>query len=101
MSPDRVRAADVSTIRGRWQIPALRALSFGLIGLAVVALVLPGGAGRAVQWVVVGLVTAGPLVRVLWLVHRWRQERDWRFVGAGVALLAVIAVGALLATFAR
>jgi hypothetical protein len=34
---------------------------------------------------------------VLWLVIRWWQERDYRFVLIGLALLGVIATGSLIA----
>jgi hypothetical protein len=34
---------------------------------------------------------------VLGLVAGFVRERDWRFAGAAVALLAVVAAGALLA----
>ena len=47
--------------------------------------------------VVVVAVVSVPLLRVGWLVHRWRQERDGRFVAIGLALLAVVAAGAALA----
>lgn len=87
----------VSTIRGRWQAPALTWTTWVVLALGVLSAVLPGDAAVVVATVVVGVIVATPLLRVLWLVHRWRQERDRRFVGVGLALLGVIALGAGLA----
>lgn len=87
----------VSSIRGRWQAPALTWVTWAVIVLGVVSVVLPDDAGIAVATAVVAAVIAVPLLRVLWLVNRWRQEHDGRFVGVGLALLAVIGLGAALA----
>ena len=87
----------VSAIRGRMQAPALAWVTRVVIALGVLSAVLPDEAGVAVATAVVAAVVAVPLLRVLWLVHRWRQERDPRFVGMGLALLGVVAVGAVLA----
>ncbi|HEU5083444.1 MAG TPA: hypothetical protein VFU14_08900 [Acidimicrobiales bacterium] len=92
-----IPGGQVSTIRGRWQSPALRWTTRTVIALGLASLVLPGRAATAVATAVVAAVVATPLLRVLWLVHRWRQEHDRRFVVAGLALLGVIALGALLA----
>lgn len=62
--------------------------------LAFVAVVGSGDVARVAGIAAVGLVTAAPLLRVAWLIVRWVQERDWRFVGIAGALLAVIAIGA-------
>ena len=87
----------VSTIRGRWQAPALAWITRAVMALGLVSVVLPDAARTAVSTAVVGAVMAVPLGRVLWLVLRWHQEHDRRFVGMGRALLGVIAVGAALA----
>ncbi|HAS13326.1 MAG TPA: hypothetical protein DCS55_22870 [Acidimicrobiaceae bacterium] len=87
----------VSTIRGRWQAPALTWVTRGVLALGLLTVVLPEDAAIAVATAAVAVVIAVPLVRVLWLVHRWRQEHDRRFVGVGLALLGVIAAGAALA----
>lgn len=87
----------VSTIRGRWQRPALAWTTRVVIALGLLSAVLPHRASTAVATVVVASVVATPLLRVAWLVHRWRQERDGRFVAAGVLLLAVVGLGAVLA----
>ena len=92
-----IPAGTVSTIRGRWQAPALTWTTRVVLALGVLAAVLPDDAGTVVGTVVVVAVIATPLLRVAWLVHRWRQESDPRFARTGVALLAVVAVGALLA----
>lgn len=44
----------------------------------------PEDVGDAFAIATVVAVTATPLLRVGWLVFRWSQERDWRFVGTGV-----------------
>jgi hypothetical protein len=86
----------VSSIRGRWQRPALTLLTTSVLVLSTVATLLPGPAGDGLGVVVVGAIVAAPLARVAWLVFRWRQERDRRFVFTGAALLAIVATGALL-----
>ncbi len=86
----------VSTIRGRIQAPVLIWLTRVVMVIGVVGAVLPGEAGIAVATAAVGAVTAAPLVRVAWLVFRWWQERDRRFIAVGLALLTVVLVGAVL-----
>ena len=66
-------------------------------GLAVLGLALPGEAGVAVAAAAVVVVIASPLLRVLWLIAAWWRSRDWRFLGIGCALLAVVAGGFALA----
>lgn len=66
-------------------------------GLAVLGLALPGGVGVAVAAAAVVVVIAAPLLRVLWLVAAWWRAGDWRFVGVGCALLAVVAIGTSVA----
>ena len=86
----------VSTIRGHYQGPALTWLTRIVMVAGVLGAVLPGTAGIAVATAAVAAVTAAPLLRVAWLVFRWTQERDRRFVALGSALLAVVALGAAL-----
>jgi hypothetical protein len=87
----------VSSIRGRRQVPALRcATGIGLVSAAG-ALAFGGDVGHALGVAAVIVVSATPLLRVAWLIFRWTEERDWRFVTLGVALLGVVALGALLA----
>lgn len=87
----------VSTIRGRFQRPALTWITRIVIVLGLLSAVLPDEAGTATATGVVAAVVAVPLLRVGWLVYRWRQEHDRRFVGIGLSLLGVIASGAALA----
>ena len=87
----------VSTIRGRLQGPALTWVSRVVIVLGVASALLPDPAGRAVATAVVVTVVAVPLLRVAWLVFRWGQERDRRFVGLGLARLGVVGRGGRLA----
>ena len=97
--PDRppIPGGQVSAIRGRWQAPALTWTTRAVIVAGLASAVLPGDTGTAVATAVVAVVVATPLLRVAWLVHRWRQEHDRRFVTLGGTVLAVVAVGAALA----
>ncbi len=85
----------VSRVRGRYQAPALRAVVVVAWVLALASVVVDGWA--SVGRLAVGLVIATPLLRVAWLMFRWLQEGDRRLVMAGLALLTVVGVGALLA----
>jgi 4-hydroxybenzoate polyprenyltransferase len=87
----------VSTIRGRWQIPALTWVTRVLLVVATIGAFVPSVVGSAIQTAVVATAVAVPLLRVAWLIHRWRQERDWVFFRLGLALLCVIGAGALIA----
>lgn len=71
-----------------------------LIGSAVLALVgviLPSRIGRPLEVVAIAIVTAIPLVRVGWLIKRWWGLRDTKYVWWAVVLLALVAVGPVLA----
>lgn len=91
-----IPSGTVSTIRGRFQAPALTWLTRLVVVVGILGAVLPGDAGIAVATVAVSAVVAAPLLRVAWLVFRWTQEDDRRFIAIGVGLLAVVATGALL-----
>ena len=65
--------------------------------LALAGVVLPGAAGRVAAWAMVTTLIAVPFLRVVWLAVRWAHPPDWRFFGAAVGLLALPAVGALVA----
>lgn len=99
MSQERIPIPDgtVSSIRGRWQGPALTWLTRLVLLGALLGALVPGGVGIGLATAAVAAVVAVPLVRVAWLVFRWVQEGDHRFVAAGLGLLLVIAVGAVLA----
>ncbi len=99
MSTEFDHTLPVSTIRGRWQVPYLTWITRILIVVALVGTFAPDGVGNAIQVAAVAVAVAVPLLRVLWLIHRWRQERDWTFVATGTALLLVVATGALVALF--
>lgn len=81
----------VSTVRGRWQIPALRSVTAVALGTALAGLAVP-----ALAVVAVGLVSAVPLVRVVWLAIRFAQERDWRFVAVALGVVSVVLTGVVL-----
>lgn len=91
-----IPAGTVSTIRGRYQAPGLTWVTRVVMIAGVLGAVLPGGAGIAVATAAVGAVVATPLLRVAWLIFRWTQEDDRRFVLTGIALLAVVGAGAVL-----
>ena len=88
---------EVSSIRGHWQRPVLTWTTRLVLVVALVSVVLPGDVRRAVAVAACAAVVAGPLLRVAWLVFRWHQEHDRRFVAAGAGLLVVVGTGATLA----
>ena len=63
--------------------------------LAAVSLVMPNG--DVVGWISVSIAMAIPVTRVGWLAIRWARIRDTRYVIAAVILLALIAVGPVVA----
>lgn len=78
-------------------VTALR-VTTGLVAVAaIVALLLGGGPGDRVARVAIGLLVAAPLVRVGWLAARWFRRGDLRFGLAACGVLAIVAVGVLLA----
>ena len=93
---DPIPSGSVSSIRGRVQAPALTWLTRAVVVVGVLGAVLPGDAGIGVATAAVGAVVAAPLLRVLWLVFRWSQEDDRRFIAVGLGLLGVIGLGARL-----
>lgn len=91
----------ISRITGRRQGPTLRGITvtaWALAGLGALSGSQPFVAAGVVALV---MVTATPLLRVAWLIFRWLQERDWRFVWTAVALLGVIAVAGMIALAGR
>jgi hypothetical protein len=87
----------VSTIRGIIQIPVLKIAIQLVLLLALASLLLPGTAGAWCADAAIGLLIAVPLVRVAWLIYRWRMEADRRFITIGTGLILVISCGALIA----
>lgn len=87
----------VSQISGRFQAPALSWLTRVVLVLSLVGGLLGGSVGRLVATAAVAAIVATPLLRLAWLILRWTQERDRRFVVTGSALLAVVALGGALA----
>lgn len=87
----------VSAIRGRYQAPGLSWVTRVLVALGLVTLVVPDDVRIAIATTAVGGVIATPLLRIAWLVFRWGQERDRRFVVTGLVLLGVVVAGVVLA----
>lgn len=92
MSP---KDAPISIVTGRRQARALRTITVLALVTAGTSLVAPPPLDRGLAVAALGVVMATPVLRVVWLIFRWAQERDTRFVALGTALIAVIAMGAL------
>jgi len=60
-----------------------------------------GERGHLLEWGAVAVITAVPLVRVGWLSVRWSRQRDWRFVALALVLLALVAIGPVVALLQR
>lgn len=65
--------------------------------LALVGVMVPGDRGTGLAAAAIIIVTAIPIVRVGWLVKRWVGQRDMKFAWAAVVLLALVAVGPIIA----
>lgn len=87
----------VSSVRGRWQRPALRAAALTAGMLATLSLLAPEALARPLAISSIVVVSVTPILRVLWLALRWAQERDWAFSAAALAVLAIIGFGAVFA----
>jgi hypothetical protein len=94
-------ANPVSNVTGRRQGPALRAISIVAWMMAGVGVMGDTPWSMVAGVISVGLITATPLLRVAWLMFRWLQEQDWRFVWTAAALLVVIALGGLFVLVGR
>lgn len=80
------------------------AISGTLIVAAVLALVgvlVPGDWGTGMATAAIVMVTAIPIVRVGWLVTRWAGQRDMKYAWAAVVLLALVAIGPIIALLQR
>ena len=67
--------------------------------LALVGVLLPAEIGEPIEIAALAIVTGIPLVRVAWLIKRWSSLRDMKYVWWAVLLLALVAVGPVLAFF--
>lgn len=94
-------AGQISRVTGRRQRPALRVLSIVAWVLAGVGALSASQPFAAAGVLAIAMVSAVPLARIGWLIFRWIQERDWRFVWIAVALLGVIAVAGVIALVGR
>jgi uncharacterized membrane protein len=54
---------------------------------------LRGGAGLVLSTLGVLVLALTPAVRVLAVMVIWARERDWRFVGVALAVIATLAAG--------
>jgi hypothetical protein len=75
----------------------LRPAARVLLGIALVGAIVPGVIGTGVAVGAVSLVLAVPILRVCWLGVAWAREGDRRFAALAVALVTLMAVGAILA----
>lgn len=92
-----IPSGEVSRIRGRWQVPALTWLTRVVLVVALFGGLIGHEVGRVLAVAAIGAVVAAPLLRICWLMFRWTQEHDRRFVLTGALMLAVVATGAILA----
>ena len=69
--------------------------------LAFVGVVVPGSWGTGLATAAIVIVTAIPIVRVGWLVKRWAGQRDTTYAWAAVVLLALVAIGPIIALVQR
>lgn len=88
---------EVSRIRGRWQIPALTWLTRVVLVTSLAGGLIGHDVGRAIAVAAIVAIAAAPLLRICWLMFRWTQEEDRRFVVTGALLLTVVAIGGILA----
>ena len=93
--------SDVSRVTGRRQRPALRFAVRLAFGLALIGALELGAISTVTATAAVVIVVGAPLLRVVWLIGRWIQEGDRRFILTGVALLAVVGAGAVLSVVFR
>jgi cytochrome c oxidase subunit IV len=89
--PSPTQAADDLRLAG-W----LRWATIVTLVLALAGVVTPGSVGRGLDTAAVVTVVAVPLLRVAALAVRWLREGDRRFALVALALLGIVAVGALL-----
>lgn len=74
----------------------LRVLATAAFLAALAALVAPGAVGRGLGWTAIGLVMAGPVLRVVVPARRWTRAPDRRFLAAVAVLLVALCAGALV-----
>jgi hypothetical protein len=91
----------VSIVKGKVQAPALRFIGATAWSLALIGALSDHPVSAGTGLIAVSMIAVTPLLRVGWLIYRWRQERDTLFVVAGSALLAIIAIAGLIAFVAR
>lgn len=75
----------------------LRGATWVVLAFGVLGAVLPGDVATVAGVGAVAAVIAVPLVRVAWLARQWVLEGDDRFAGLALALLGIVATGAVLA----
>jgi len=83
----------VSSITGVRQAPWLRSVARGSMVSALVGITAPGRAGVLAAHLAIAMVTATPLLRVVWVTYRLAREGDRRFVTVGIALLGTVGLG--------
>jgi uncharacterized membrane protein len=76
---------------------ALRIAVIAALTLSIVGATVGGDAGRYLSGACIALIVAAPLLRVVMLSAAWYRRGDRRFAAVGAGLLAIVAIGALIA----
>ncbi len=74
-----------------------------IVQLAILAIVaslaigatIGGEIGKTLSLAGIGLLSAMPFVRVIWLTFRWKNQHDIKFAVAGTALILLAIFGTL------
>ena len=64
--------------------------------LALGGAFFPGRTGAILGGICIGILIGAPIVRVAWLTIDWTRTGDRRFALLGLALLSVLATGAVI-----
>ena len=79
--------------------PLMLVATVAAFGLAVVGSFSEGRLGNTAAGLAVAVIVAVPLVRVLVVGTHWWRSGDRRFAMIAAVLLAVVGVGAVIASF--
>lgn len=82
---------DLRRLASLMQIALVAAFALALGGAF-----LPGRTGAILGGICIGILIGAPIVRVAWLTVDWARIGDRRFALLGLALLSVLAGGAMV-----